>query len=118
MFHLRMLSSEQFTALREHLSRSGFTEQSLRQRLDIKPEKPLDLVSICTRPSANRKVADGLDAIIHLFLLGEALPVAEATSFFPPVVCFRFEACSAPRIAGQISTIRFARPSETLSIQR
>ena len=86
MFHLRMLSSEQFAALREHFSRSGFTEQAVRQRLDIKPEKPLDLVSICTRPSTNRKVADSLDAIIHLFLLGEALPIAEAASFFPPVV--------------------------------
>lgn len=85
MFHLRMLAPEQFAALRECLVQSGFSESALRQRLEIPPEKPLDLVSLSTRPWSNRPVADRLDALINLFVLGEELPTDVATSFFPPL---------------------------------
>jgi methylase of polypeptide subunit release factors len=85
-FHLRLLAPKRFAALREYLSRSGFTEDAVRQRLEIPPDKPLDLVNIATKPSRGRKVADSLDALLHLFVLGEALSVAEATRFFPTPV--------------------------------
>jgi SAM-dependent methyltransferase len=84
--HLRILAPEKFAALREYFSRSGFTEKATRQTLEVGPDKPLDLVNIATRPSRNQKVADGLDALLHLFVLGEALAVAEATSCFPSTV--------------------------------
>lgn len=69
--------------MREHLRARGFTEEALRGRLRIPAEKPLDLVSIATKPSPNRQVEDSLDAAIHLFVLGEALPVSEAQRHFP-----------------------------------
>lgn len=86
MFHLRMLGPEQFAVLRECLVRSGFSESALRQRLEIPPEKPLDVVSLSTRPWSNRPVADSLDVLINLFVLGEALPADAATSKFSPPV--------------------------------
>jgi len=82
MFHLRMLASEQFAALRECLVQSGFSESALRKRLEIPSDKPLDLVSLSTRTWANRPAADCLDALINLFVLGEALPTDVATSKF------------------------------------
>jgi SAM-dependent methyltransferase len=85
-FHLRMLAPEQFAALREYLSRSGFTEEAIRRRLEIPPEKPLDLVNVATGPFRNRDAADGLDALLYLFVLGEALPVEQVTSFLPTTV--------------------------------
>jgi SAM-dependent methyltransferase len=85
-FHLRMLPPERFAALREFFSRSGFTEGTIRSRLEIPQEKPLDLVNIATGPFRNRNAADSLDALLYLFVLGEALPVAQATSFFPSAV--------------------------------
>jgi SAM-dependent methyltransferase len=86
MFHLRMVSSEQFAALREHISQSGFNESALRQRFDVPPSEPLNLVPICTKPALTQKMASSLDAIIHLFLVGETLPTAEAQALFPPAV--------------------------------
>lgn len=82
MFHLRMLAPEQFAALRTCLLQSGFSESALRKRLEIPPEKPLDIVSLSTRPWSNRPVADCLDALINLFVLGDALPTDAATSRF------------------------------------
>lgn len=86
MMHLRLLSPEQFTVLREYLAGSGFNELALRQRFGVKPNEPLNLVTICTRPATNQKMANSLDAIIHLFLIGEPLPAEEAASLFPPAV--------------------------------
>jgi SAM-dependent methyltransferase len=83
---LQMVTSEQFAALREHFLRTGFTEQSLRQRLDIQPGKELDLSALSGRPPLKPKVGDGLDAIIYLFVVGESLPAVESESFFPPPV--------------------------------
>jgi len=78
-----MLVPEQFAALREYFRGCGFTEEALRQRLKIPPEKPLDLVSIATKPSPGREIEDGLDALLHLLVLGEAMVVADAKRFFP-----------------------------------
>lgn len=86
MFHLRMLAPEQFAALRECLVQSDFSESAIRQRLEVPPDKPLDLVSLSTRPWSNRPAADCLDVLINLFVLGEALPTDVATSKFSPQV--------------------------------
>lgn len=83
---LQMVTSEQFAALREHFLRTGFTEESLRQRLDIQPGKELDLAVLSGRAPGKPKVGDGLDALIYLFVVGEPIPAAEAESFFPPSV--------------------------------
>lgn len=83
---LQMVSTEQFTVLREHFLRSGFTEEAIRQRLDIQPGKELDLVALSSRPPARPKVGDGLDALIYLFVIGESLPASDAESLFPPPV--------------------------------
>ncbi|MGB7284350.1 MAG: methyltransferase domain-containing protein [Candidatus Acidiferrum sp.] len=86
MLPLKMGTSEQFAALREHFFRAGFTEETLRQRLDIHPGRELDLAGLSCRPPLKPKVGDSLDALIYLFVLGESLPTAEAVSLFPPVV--------------------------------
>jgi SAM-dependent methyltransferase len=86
MLHLRMLAPEQFAALRDCLVQSGFSEAAIRRRLEIPPEKPLDIVSLSTRPWSNRPIADSLDALINLFVLGEALPSDAAASRFSPQV--------------------------------
>ena len=83
---LQMVTSEQFAALREHFLRTGFTEESLRQRLDVQPGKELDLPVLSSRPPVKPKAGDGLDALIYLFVVGESLPAAEAKSFFPTPV--------------------------------
>jgi SAM-dependent methyltransferase len=83
---LQMVSSEQFAVLREYFLRTAFTEESLRQRLGINPEKELDLVALSSRPPAKPKADDGLDALTYLFVLGESLASAEAESFFPSAV--------------------------------
>lgn len=82
MFHLQMIRPEQFRALRNHLASSGFTETAIRQRLKIPPEKPLDIVALATRVWS-RDVVDALDALIHLFVLGEALAGDKAADLFP-----------------------------------
>lgn len=79
-----MVSSEQFSTLREHFLRSGFTEEALRQRLEVQPGKELDLPALSSRPPVKPKAGDGLDALIYLFVVGESLPISEAESFFSP----------------------------------
>jgi SAM-dependent methyltransferase len=81
-----MLTPEQFAAVREYLRDCGFTEETLRQRLKIPPEKPLDLVSMATKPSPGRGIADGLDVLLRLLVLGEAMAVSEAKRHFRPAV--------------------------------
>lgn len=83
---LQMVTSEQFATLREHFLRTGFTEESLRQQLDVQPGKELDLPVLSGRPPVKPKAGDSLDALIYLFVVGEALPTAEAKSFFPASV--------------------------------
>lgn len=83
---LEMVTTEQFTALREHFLRSGFTEAALRERLDIQPGRELDLAGLSSRPPLKPKAGDGLDALIYLFVLGESLPVSDVKAFFPPLV--------------------------------
>jgi SAM-dependent methyltransferase len=83
---LEMVTPEQFAALREYFSRSGFNEAALRDRLDVPPKKELDLAGLSGRPPVKPKVGDSLDALIYLFVLAESVPVAEAVSLFPPAV--------------------------------
>src|SRR6202790_2250342 len=83
---LEMVTPEQFSTLREHLLRSGFTEEILRHKLDMQSGKAMDLAGIATRPSPKHKPADSLDALIYLFVLGEPISAAEAVSLFPPAV--------------------------------
>lgn len=86
MFHLEMGTPEQFAALRESLSGAGFTEEALRQKLDLDPVKELDLVGIATRPPVERKLDSTLDAFIQLFVLGESLAVSDVAPLFPSTV--------------------------------
>jgi methylase of polypeptide subunit release factors len=83
---LQMVDSTQFAALREHFLRTGFSEEALRQRLDVQPGKELDLAALSGRPPLSPKVGDALDAIIYLFVLGESLPAEDAESSFPPSI--------------------------------
>jgi methylase of polypeptide subunit release factors len=83
---LQMVTSEQFAALREHFLRTGFTEEALRQRLDVQPGRELDLVGLSSRPPLRPNAGDALDALIYLFVIGVAIPTGEARSFFPPLV--------------------------------
>jgi SAM-dependent methyltransferase len=92
---LEMVTPDQFAALREYFSRSGFHEAALRDRLSVPPKKELDLAGLSGRPPVKPKVGDSLDALIYLFVLGESLPVTDAVSLFPPVV---WEALSQTRL--------------------
>jgi methylase of polypeptide subunit release factors len=83
---LQMVTSEQFAVLREHFLRTGFSEEALRQRLDVQPGKELDLAALSGRSPQKPKVGDGLDAIIYLFVLGESLLATEVVALFPPSV--------------------------------
>jgi SAM-dependent methyltransferase len=83
---LQMLTAEQFATLREHFARSGFTEQAIRQRLEVRPEKELDLAALSSRPPARPKPLDELDALIHLFVAGEPLPEGDARTLLPLAV--------------------------------
>jgi SAM-dependent methyltransferase len=86
MFHLRMVGSEQFAAIREHLSDSGFNEQTVRERFAFKPDEPLNLIPICTKPNPKEKIENSLDAALQLFMVGETLLTAEAQALFPAKV--------------------------------
>lgn len=97
MSPLQMVTAGQFATLRAFFSQAGFTEKALRQRLDVRPGTELDLAALSSRPSLNSKVSDSLDAIIHLFVLGESLPAADVVSLFPPAV---WEAFSQTHMAG------------------
>lgn len=86
MSFLKLGTAEQFAALREHLQQSGFTQEAIRRRLDIAPNRELDLAELSARPAQDRKVSDAFDAILRLFVLGDSLPAAEVTPFFPPPI--------------------------------
>jgi methylase of polypeptide subunit release factors len=86
MPHLQMGTPEQFLVLRSHFSQSRFTDETLRQWLELKPGRELDLVGLSTRPPLKRDLESSLDALIRLFVLGEALPVAEVVPLFPSEV--------------------------------
>ncbi len=86
MSHLQMGTPEQFAALREHFLRTGFSEASIRQRLEVNPKRELDLPALSGRPPVRPKVEDSLDAVVYLFVLGVTLPETEAKSLFPPAV--------------------------------
>lgn len=86
MAQLKMGSAEQFAAIREHFLRIGFTEQSVRQRLEVAPNRELDLPGLSGRRPPKPQVGDSLDAAIYFFVAGEPLPIAEANALFPPAV--------------------------------
>lgn len=86
MFHLRMVSPEKFAAIRDHFVQVGYTEEEIRQRFQVKPSDPLNLVNFCTKPSPKADVTSSLDAVVHLMLVGEALPVTDAVRLIPPPV--------------------------------
>src|SRR4029077_15364495 len=86
MPHLQMATPEQFLVLRTHFLQSRFTDETLRQWLELKPGRELDLVGLSTRPPLKRDLESSLDALIRLFVLGEALPAAEVMPLFPPEV--------------------------------
>jgi methylase of polypeptide subunit release factors len=83
---LEMVTPEQFSLLRDHFSRTGFTEAAIRERLGFKPGRDLDLVGVSQRPPVKLAPTDGLNGLILLFILGDALPTAEAAAFFPAAV--------------------------------
>jgi carbamoyltransferase len=80
---LQMVTPEQFSLLREHFSRTGFTEGAIRERLGFKAGKDLDLVGVSQRPPVKLGLTDGLNTLILLFILGDPLPTANAAPFFP-----------------------------------
>src|SRR5277367_1331613 len=83
---LEMVTPEQFSLLRDHFSRTGFTEAAIRERLGFKPGRDLDLVGVSQRPPVKLAPTDGLNGLILLFILGDPLPTAEAAHFFPAAV--------------------------------
>ena len=97
MSPLQMVTTEQFATLREYFSQVGFAEKALRQRLDVRPGMELDLAALSGRPALNPKVSDSLDAIIHLFVLGDSLAASEVVSLLPPAV---WEALSRTQLVG------------------
>ncbi|HXJ04193.1 MAG TPA: class I SAM-dependent methyltransferase [Candidatus Acidoferrum sp.] len=97
MSPLKMVAAEQFATLREYLSRAGFTEGALRERLDVQPSRELDLAWLAGRLHAKPKAGDSLDAIITMFVRGESLPIAEAVPHFPRDV---WEALNRTQLVG------------------
>lgn len=83
MSELRIVSAEKFAELRAHLRECGYTAEGAGQRLGLKPGASLEFVSLASRPPIKPEVRDSLDAILHLFLLGESLPSEAVTPFFP-----------------------------------
>jgi len=83
---LEMVTPEQFSLLRDHFSRTGFTEAAIRERLALKPGRDLDLVAVSQRPPVKLEPSDALNTLILLFILGDPLPAAEAVPFFPAAV--------------------------------
>jgi methylase of polypeptide subunit release factors len=80
---LQMVTSEQFAAIRKHLLESRFTEEILRNWLELKPGRELDLTGLSTHPPLKRELSSSLDAIIRLFVLGESLAAADVVPLFP-----------------------------------
>jgi methylase of polypeptide subunit release factors len=83
MSPLKVITPEQFADLRAHLQASGYTEEGAGKKLGLKPGAPLELVALASRPPVKPEVRDRLDAIIHLFLLGESLSSEAVRPFFP-----------------------------------
>lgn len=86
MSHLRMISPEEFAAIREHFQKARFTEEAVRQWFAVEAKEALNLLGLCTRPAPKQEVADSLDALMLLFLAGESLATQEAASRFPAEV--------------------------------
>src|SRR5208282_6652362 len=80
---LQMVTSERFAAIRKHLLESRFTEEILRNWLELKPGKELDLTGLSTHPPLKRELGSSLDAIIRLFVFGESLSASEVVPLFP-----------------------------------
>ena len=83
---LEMLSPEEFGAVREHFVRSGFGEKALRERLQVQPDRALDICVLSSRPAAKPKPEDALDALIHFFIVGESLLNADVQPLVPAAV--------------------------------
>lgn len=83
MSQLKMVAAERFAELRAHFLASGYTVEGLRKKLGLKPSRQLELVALASYPPIQPEVRDSLDAITHLFLLGEALPSVLVAPFFP-----------------------------------
>ena len=79
----QLATPEQFATLRGYLSQCCFTEDKIRERLDLKSPEDLDLSPLTADPPPERKAADSLDALIFLFILGQFLPTEDALCFFP-----------------------------------
>src|SRR5579863_5573522 len=83
---LHPVSSEQFAALREHFLRTGFTAKAIRERLQVRPDRELDICALSSRPPVKPRPEDELDALIQLFISGEAIPEAEVRPLIPQAV--------------------------------
>jgi len=80
---LQMGTPEQFATLRAHFLQCRFNEETLRQWLELKPGKELDLTGLSTHPPLKRELCSSLDAIIRLFVFGESLSSSEVVPLFP-----------------------------------
>src|SRR5271167_1298610 len=80
---LQMGTPEQFAVLRAHFLQCRLTEETLRQWLELKPGKELDLTGLSTHPPLKRELGSSLDAIIRLFVFGESLSASEVVPLFP-----------------------------------
>lgn len=80
---LQVGTPEQFATLRAHLLQCRFTEEVLRQWLEFKPGRELDLTGLSTHPPLKRELGSSLDAIIRLFIFGESLAASEVVPLFP-----------------------------------
>ena len=79
----RLGTSEQFAALREFLVAAKYTEPSLLERLQFHSVRELDDIIVHRGFAERVSHSDPLNALIRFFLLGEYIPVAEATEYFP-----------------------------------
>ena len=86
MSNLKMVGPEQFAELRAHFLASGYTVDGVRERLGLKPGRQLELVALASQPPVKPEARDSLDAVLHLFLLGESFAAAAVAPFFPPAV--------------------------------
>ncbi len=83
---LQMLKAEQFAALHAYFVQCGFGEKAIRQRMQFRPDRELDICVLSGRPPARPKPADALDALLDLFIAGDALPEADTRAHLPPAV--------------------------------
>ena len=83
MLSPKLVSAEQFLELREHFARTGFNEKAIRERLEVNPKRELELPGLSSRPPARKQIADGLDAVIHLFVAGAPISEGDARAHVP-----------------------------------